>query len=116
MAPSQIDWDNSAGDFPMTMGSSTDKDLRKQLVVAATCSDAELRNLIQTTAEALESVSFSINSQNPSSSTESSQSFEGGSRHIVITAFCLPDELAKLMHMVMDIMWSVSFSVSPSDT
>ncbi len=98
------------------MDSSTDKELRKQIVVAATCSNAELRNLIQTTAEALESVSFSINSQNPSSSTESSQSLEGGSRHIVITASCLPNELGKLMQMVMDIMGYVSFSVSPGVT
>lgn len=78
--------------------------------------NAELRYLVQTTAEAVESVDFLINSPNPSSSTESSQSLEGGSRRIAITVSYLPKVSDKLMQMVMDVMEFVSFSVSPGVT
>ena len=98
------------------MDLSAGKETRKQVVISATCSNQELRNLIQTTAEALESVSFSITSQNPLSATQSLQSLDGGLRHIVITASCLPDKLGKLMQMVTDTMGSVSFTVNSGDT
>ena len=94
------------------MDSSASRETRKQVVIAATCPNSELRNLLQTTADALESVSFSITSQSPSSTTEISPSLEGGSRYIIITAYCLANELGKLMQMVTDKMGSVSFTVS----
>lgn len=94
------------------MESSASKDLKKQVIIAATCSNRELQNLIQTTAEALESVSFSITSQSSLPTSGSFPLLEGGSRHIFITASCLPNKLGKLMQMVTDTMGSVSFTVS----
>ena len=115
-SPSHLDWISFPDATPATTDLSAGKEVRKQIAIAATCSNTELRNLIQTTTEALESVSFSITSQNHPATIESPQSLESGSRHIVITASCLPKELGKLMQVVTDTMGSVSFTVSSGGT
>ena len=114
--PSQPHWISFSGNAPPAFESSSSKVNRKQVVIAATCSNTELRKLMQTIAEVLDSVSFSITSHGASSTIESPTFYDGESRYIVVTASCLSNELGKLMQMVTDTMGFVSFTVSSDIT
>ncbi|KAL8827909.1 MAG: hypothetical protein Q9191_002898 [Dirinaria sp. TL-2023a] len=105
----------SNADLPSTTREATDdQNAKKTVTITATCSRAEIRQLMQTTAEELQYINFTITSSQRCPSPKSPGPSQEEIRHVVITTTCPATKLGRLMEMVSDTLGSVSFSVCPS--
>ncbi|KAL8766519.1 MAG: hypothetical protein Q9209_006735 [Squamulea sp. 1 TL-2023] len=88
---------------------------RKTVTIRSTCSGAEVRRLMHTTANELQYIDFCVTSRESNSPPGSRSTSHGGTREVVITTSCPVNDLGRLMGMASAVLGSVTFSIGPSN-
>ena len=101
-------------EVPNTTGRTGNYTRKKTVTIRSTCSRAEVRRLMQATADELQHIDFSVTSRESRLSLGSQPARGEGAKDVVITASCPSNEVGRLMEMASDVLGSVTFFVCSS--
>ncbi|KAL8881351.1 MAG: hypothetical protein Q9198_001434 [Flavoplaca austrocitrina] len=89
-----------------TTGRTGNYTRKKTVTIRSTCSRAEVRRLMQATADELQHIDFSVTSRESRLSSGSRPARGEGAKDVVITASCPSNEVGRLMEMASDVLGS----------